>query len=59
MLETKRGIEVAEMGRFTQASRENQDRNCKELHHKVHGKEEEQTSEIHGAQTDVDEWSPR
>ena len=31
VLETRRGVEVAEMERFTKALQENQDRNCEEL----------------------------
>ena len=31
VLETKRGVEVAETGRFAKALQENQARNCKEL----------------------------
>ena len=31
VLETKRGVEVAEIGRSFKALQENQDRNCREL----------------------------
>ena len=54
VLETKRGAEVAEIGRFAKALQEIQDRTG---YHQVHEREEKGTSGDHGAKAEVEDPS--
>ena len=50
---------MAEIGRFAKALQENQDRNYKELQHRVHEEEAKRPSADHGTKAEVEDRSSR
>ena len=56
VLQTKRGVEVAEIGRFFNALEENQDRSYRELQEVIEYMKEQRSFGDHRAQAEVDEW---